>query len=283
MEGLLEMGFDETAAKSALEAAGGDSDLALSILLGDTDITGSSTGRPGASAAATNVGGLDEDVIMLGISQYTFSEMGSSACTSIAVTGLISLLESLEREEQRLPDAIALSEMIVSGVMNYASMVGGSGAPDHLSVEEFIQLSPPETTRKIVQVGDCYQGLITDHDAFQKLAEHAEQLVISSGQPDRYIGIVITKPPETVCIVLAPPNARTANKKYIFFDSHSRPQFEIDGSYVVTTNELSGVLLRLRTIFPSEDIGGLDEHSNYMQMMYNSFDGTVFQLARVPS
>jgi hypothetical protein len=92
--------------------------------------------------------------------------------------------------------------------------------------------------------------------------------------PGKYIGLVITKPPETVCVLL-PPRGAQAGAKFIFFDSHSRPQFGISGSYVVVCDDERAVVNRLSSIFtplPSEG-----DEDNYMLMMYNMFEATAFQ------
>lgn len=92
--------------------------------------------------------------------------------------------------------------------------------------------------------------------------------------PEKYIAVVVTKPPETVCVLL-PPTSAPPGSKFIFFDSHSRPQFGYSGAYMVLCNDEMGLVSRLQAVFPSLAMEGGGE--DYMQMMYNMFEGSVFQ------
>jgi len=104
----------------------------------------------------------------------------------------------------------------------------------------------------------------------------------------KYIGLIITKPPETVCVLLPPMEATPASSsRYVFFDSHSRPQLGFYGSYLVASTRQEDVVRRLQSIFiplPVDDVDevGMDELGwNYiynMQMMYNMFEASVLQL-----
>jgi len=75
--------------------------------------------------------------------------------------------------------------------------------------------------------------------------------------------------------------------QYAFFDSHSRPQLGFTGSYLVVSKSQEDIVRRLQSIFihiPVDDVDevGMDELGwNYiynMQMMYNMFEASVFQL-----
>lgn len=111
----------------------------------------------------------------------------------------------------------------------------------------------------------------------------------------KYIGLIITKPPETVCLLLPPiektpagsNTAAASSSRYVFFDSHSRPQLGFYGSYLVASSRQEDIVRRLQSIFiplPVDDVDevGMDELGwNYiynMQMMYNMFEASVLQL-----
>jgi hypothetical protein len=138
---------------------------------------------------------------------------------------------------------------------------------NHLSVDELGSYMVGDVT----QLGEgTIQGLLTAPNHFQDMFQQARDRAV----PGKYIGLVITKPPETVCVLL-PPRGASADAKYIFFDSHSRPQFGISGSYMVVCDDERAVVNRLGSIFtplPSEG-----DEDNYMLMMYNMFEATAFQ------
>ena len=77
---------------------------------------------------------------------------------------------------------------------------------------------------------------------------------------------MITKPPETVSVIIS-------REKCYFFDSHSRPQIGIEGAYLVSCDDVEGLVRRIMLVFPAMESTG----DTMMDMMYNSFEGTIFQ------
>lgn len=213
---------------------------------------------------------------MLEISQYTFAN-GSSACTPIACFAVASIIDRLDMNLD-CNDSSFLTDAIVSGVASYTSLSNGDGTAPHLSVEEFYSAST-EMRSKVVKLGESVQGLLTNRNAFLDLINNAREMGSESVfGTSKNIGIVITKPPETVCITVPPIESTHCSNTYTFFDSHSRPEYGLNGSYIVTSNDMNAIIERLNTIFPANASDGLDVlDGSYMQMLYSTFEGTVFQ------
>ena len=220
---------------------------------------------------------FEETLTVLDLSQYSFAEIGSSACTPIACSAAVALLHRLENDID-IDDPSFLHEAIISGVASY-SKIQHSRVGDHMSVEEYSALSL-YMQQKVAKVGESFQGLLTEVDPFRNLIRKAQEKVATcSSRTTNYVGIIITKPPETVCIIVPSlGNDRGTGRAYCFFDSHSRPEYGLTGSYLVTSSSIESVLHRLRSIFPQVD---LEEGSNdtYMQMLYTTYEATVLQIA----
>lgn len=286
---LAEFGFDRTSAENALLATKNHSvEAALELLLSGTN----SSDVPSTTSSLQH-DTLGTRVLILGLSQYTFSDLGSSACTSISAAALITLLEHYDSTEGRINSITEemLSNSVINGVISHSAVIGSI---DHCSIEDLLQLQP-ELSSKLVKIGDePLQGLVSDSTSFEKLFDRIEKL---SPNNHKAIGVIITKPPETVLVVLPPaaltnatttattiaPSTTTTTSQrttstfrgpYAFFDSHSRPQLGLDGSYLVETRELEEIINRLKDIFSAE----VDSSDSYYSMMYNTFEGTAFQL-----
>lgn len=214
-------------------------------------------------------------VSMLEISQYSF-ETGSSACTPIACSAIAAILECLDNK-RTVVDVPLLTEAVISGVTNYVKLAEEVGGANHLSVADYFSQSEVTQT-KLNQVGDPIQGLLTNQNAFLNLINSAKESV-EHHHCDRgkHIGIVITKPPETVCITIPPLDCNQSNATYSFFDSHPRPECGVSQACHVTSSDVDSIISRLNTIFPANvDIGLDDNEGSYMQMLYSTFEGTVF-------
>lgn len=157
-------------------------------------------------------------------------------------------------------------------------MSHGAQNISHLSVEEFYSASIDLKT-KIHKIGESFQGLLTRRNAFTEMINTARENVANTpNSRHKNIGLIITKPPETVCITIPPLDSVTGEATYSFFDSHSRPQHGITGSYLVTSTDIDSILLRLNAIFPEcSDALDSGDQDSYMQMMYLTFECTVFQ------
>ena len=274
---LVGMGFNESEAIEALKATNYHLENAIERLLGGNNVMENINDRN------------RERVVVLGISQYTFSEMGASACTSISVAAMMALLEHYDRDDQQR-DMISeeqLSNSVICGVMSH----GGAG---HASVEELLLLSPDlnsKLTKLVDQENNLpIQGILTQPTPFELLLDKVTSLTQNR---QKSIGVIITKPPETVVVIL-PAAASAADhgeandgnrNRYALFDSHSRPQLGIEGSYLVETSQRAEIINRLHDIFPLQHSFGdeiessmIDENETFMTEMYATFEGSAFQL-----
>ena len=171
-----------------------------------------------------------------------------------------------------------LTDVIISGVSGYADTSHGAQNINHLSVEEFYSASV-DLKKEIRQIGESFQGLLTRRNAFMEMITTAREIISNTpGSRHKNIGLVITKPPETICITIPPLDSVIGEATYSFFDSHSRPEHGITGSYLVTSKNIDSILLRLAAIFPEcSDALDSGDQDSYMQMMYSTFECTVFQ------
>lgn len=164
-----------------------------------------------------------------------------------------------------LTDVTELSGAVWSGVAHYQSLP--LDMHNHLAIDE---LGPYMT--ETLDSKATLQGLLSTRSHFEELFAQAR----ASCSVSAHIGIIITKPPETVCVILPPANCPPETRKYILFDSHSRPQLGLSGSYLFVSDGLDEVVRRLDGLFPPLPMerGGA---ADYMQQMYNMFEGSVFQ------
>ena len=212
---------------------------------------------------------FDDHVTELNISQYSFGESGISACTVIACSVVKLFLGKFKSSDNTIPSVSELTTAVEEGITCYRTLP--TATRSHLSVDELGSFM----SGTVQTIGDSpIQGLLTTPNHFQDMFAQAR----SRADPDQYIAIVITKPPETVCVILPPANLSSEQGKYIFFDSHSRPQLGFSGSYMVECGDERGLISRLQAVFtPLVLEGGGVGQEEYMQLMYNMFEGTVFQ------
>lgn len=267
METLTSMGFEVSQAELALKRCGGDVTRAIDLLLGGgdlSDLSPSSQGRggivPGSSGGEEQI----RQVMELGVSQYTFAEAGASACTVIASAAMKHLLEELSANSSCEIDADRLSTIVTEGVIQFAQLNPGGR---HLAVDEL----DPSFFGNVKQVsGGLLQGMLTETHAFANLFRQIRQLEVD---PRGCIGIVLTKPPETVAFLLPP----LGQSRYFFFDSHSRPQWGLQAAYLVECEGEEGVefcLRRVLSTLPFSAFGSADPSA----MMYDMFEANVFQI-----
>ncbi len=161
-------------------------------------------------------------------------------------------------------DADSLSDCVFNGIIRFNEI---NPTQSHMAVDE-LGASFFNSAR---QLGDIFQGILTDSRAFSNLIECAW----SRAADDQYLGIVLTKPPETVAIILPPKNQRNNPAfKYYLFDSHSRPQYGYEGSYLAIADSMDDLVRRLKQLFPAM-VMEEDLDANYA-MMYNMFEATIF-------
>lgn len=284
MEDLMAMGFSEDAVVRAWEFAGGNFELALENLLNPPpervdSYSGGATyavhqretiaGPPQMTQATAAAQNTDKDMyIPLSISQYSFQEQGTSACTAIASSMMKYLLEQLSTGGVDLYQVLSppvLTNILITGVEKYSRLFSNR----HLAVDELG--SEYFDTLQMVGSG-VSQGFLTDPNAFHDLFDNMRH----ESEEGRPIGIVITKPPETVCVVL-PPKDVLSGGLYFFFDSHARPQDGMEGAYMVMFRTEQSLIVRLKQLFPSFQFGADGSSSGHYGDMYNMFEATSFQ------
>jgi hypothetical protein len=208
--------------------------------------------------------------VQLNISQYTFKDIGESACTVLASSVMQFILLNLKSENlSDIFNVDRLSESMFSGIAKLNEMhLSSGGSIHHLSVDDLgndffdpsiTQLSPEE----------IHQGLLKDPSCYQTLFTEARK---RSPEAVKYIGIILTKPPETIAIIIP---KRTEDDKYFLFDSHPRPEQGLHGSYLVMTSNPNSLIQRLNRIFPSLS-GMAGERNNFFADMYHMFEGSFF-------
>ena len=253
LQDLLELGFEERRCREALERADGNRDTAIELLLAHVD-------DPKAYETAFP-SEINERITVLEMSQYSLTDTSSSACTSIAYFFVAKALESIEKgvSFENIGD---LTAILFEGVSTFESVKALSGGR-HLSVEEFVQFVPGPTSLRMCGVPT--QHILSQSNIEVYLSGVLKNEYVSSRSP---VGIVITKPPESVAVVIDP-----IKSIYYLFDSHSRPQLGIDGAYLIACDSTESISKRLSLIFPAID----STDGTMMEMMYNSFEGTLFQ------
>lgn len=242
-----------------------------------------------------------ESVLCLEISQYTFAEAGASACTAISLSALSKILSELKFGNL---DNIScgLTDVIFESI-NYLTACTENPSR-HFSVDELISVLP-HRIRTVSEVP--LQGFLNQRSHFRNAFAEARRRALS---PHSNIGIIITKPPETICIILPPisslPVSVSADNgvrselsspstgKYYLFDPHARPQLGLDGAYLVSSDFEEDILQRLDDLFPplpaddyfSEEGAGFYHPRGYADngstnlgaMMYNMFECWIFQV-----
>ncbi|KAL7522471.1 hypothetical protein ACHAWX_007164 [Stephanocyclus meneghinianus] len=274
---LISMGFDQSLSLAALNRFNGNLDRAIDFLL-----------RGGGDTINNNYAGGDvstTSIIHSEISQYS-DPTGRSACTSIALTmacGALSRLRRTGNVDVSLENAIDYSflcEAINDGILTYAELQRKSNSGvEHVSVEEFLQISSPLQKFQCLKLlpNSPRQGILTfstdNPMGFESILSQCQ----TDGTTQDYVAVVITKPPETVLVLLpsfAPTATSTTQQLYVLLDSHPRPNqltpHNPSGSYALFHSNLPSLVRSLEDIFPVVDLGS--DVNEMMVMMYNSFD-----------
>lgn len=267
-EQLGEMGFAPESVEAALAAANDNFEAALELLMSNALDGGAGANEGGGTSAAT----FDFDatrVIRLESSQYSF-DCGRSACTTIACEAATRLLEceSLDSMNEEI-----LSDVLMAGVESYQS----GGQVEHQACDEVLRRVPKY--RRSLEVLSEEQGLTTTRHAFREVIRSAVDHATSRSAP---IAIIITKPPETVLVLVFPSSGGDDDDEgdregrvFHLFDSHPRPELGLEGAYLATFGSRGGLCGALRSLFPGvqlDDEGGMD--AGLAASMYNTYEAT---------
>lgn len=302
---LVAMGFEESAAASALDRCGGHLEQAANHLLGGGGGSSDASGAPPAAAAAppsshatataTSSGGggggggggssslssQDDAVVMVNapISQYSVDN-GRSACTCIALSAAQDFLSRIRTSSSA--SSIVTSEFlqtaILQGVEKYNAMRLVDPTVEHKSAEEVLQSGAFPS----LSTGTIQQGMLS-----RTSSEHPQSLqglLATSQDPNEWTCVLITKTPETVLVCLPPTSQATSSSSFILIDSHPRPQQFPGGAleaYARLHSSLSSLVeSSLQVIFPYTDLG--PDVPELMAAMYNQFDLYRFRYQQAP-
>lgn len=270
MDMLIEMGFSATAISEALDATEGDVAAAIELLL--------------ARKAADDESSVQTTCLEL--SQYSFSDVDTSACTSIACTAVVSILgtinshapstssDSASAVAQLNSDIVHKPEYLTSilqeGINRHRIL---SRTNSHSGADDFFAVHKDLGSR-VRRIGS-FQSSLTQGRCFHKMIDDVYKM--PSIDQHKYVGLVITKPPETIAVFL-PPTVGAFEPKFILFDSHSRPERGLFGSYVQSSSSKEDIVSSLQTLFPSASVAP-GKSLSLMEEMYFSFEVTVFQAA----
>ena len=201
------------------------------------------------------------------LSQYALGAVGTSACTAIAAAAAATLLPLLDSGNPTPPHV--LDSIVTEGVQ-----IASLGEGNHLDFATAFMLSGLDTVLRPLNLGAEAQGLLTTPNSLEDMCREARAQA-SSAPPRPYLAIVLTKPPETICIFLPPP----AGGRFLLFDSHPRPG--VPNASLYEAPSLQALLQRVREVFPPLPTEAGDEE-NMVLMMYNTFDGTFLQAVAEP-
>lgn len=264
VEMLVSMGFPLDDCRKYVVTCRGDLENTIEMLI-------MSTKRQPADVAIRY-----SHLFIIDISQYSFSDIGSSSCTSIACHAGLKLLSKLDKAVLDYSNNEFLVDIIITGVERYNILRNGGVVSDHFSVDEFLSNSPDLRDSFVTIPKGPVQGQLTTENAFLHLFQSAS---IEVRLQTKYIGIIITKPPETVLVIL-PPNRSQCQlpNQYFLFDSHPRPQLGITGAYLQQFDNPEALQYQLLQLFPPFPDSFPRRDESFMVSMFNSFEGTIVQL-----
>jgi len=238
------MGFDRNRALSALQACKGDAARAVEMLLGQRAV------QPVKQMSS------DQEEIVISTSDY--SPSSTISMTLILASLLLGRLTSESPKtfcKHQLLDDMLLEEIQLS-------------SEKHASIQLMNVVDFLVDCSELHLVGDPFQGLLTDRTSFHVCFERARATANAGGCEKSYVGVVITKSPETVCVFLPPIGS---NESFYLFDSHSRPHLNINGSYLVQTYNINVIFNRLGSVFPVVAADDNHHHPNPRENIFEAF------------
>jgi hypothetical protein len=269
---LINMGFVEADIERAISISG-SIEGALEYLLHGNNIAIEEDRHMSLNSPLN-----DAKITILPFSQYDF-QGGESACTAISAVVMSNFLTILEENNSfdDLHNENMLCDLVMQGVCEYNSFKTSdaiSQTPEHLSAEDVYRAPTLAIHTNIAMIGEQPIQHILSSEAFLSTFNDARKLCAANSSK-RFIGIIITKPPETIFVIIRSSESSAVNgTNAVLFDSHSRPQLGISGSYLLTFETLLDLNEHLCVLFPSLNTGNDD---GLMSTMYNSFDCTIFQ------
>lgn len=278
MDQLIAMGFEETAVRNAWRVSNGNLDASLSILLqpGEANVV-VATDNVAVSPQGVPTSQHKRDVMELDVSQYTFGPIGTSACTAVACIASAVLLKQFSSNITSPISKESMTQAIFSGVDQFRELIQ-IGQSEHIAADEFYSHCALFKDQ-INMVCETPLQVMVSPRALEDLIQQAKVIAI----PGEYFALVLTKPPETVAILIPPDTpvvdaAAPATPQYVYFDSHTRPQLGIcDGGHVITGSTLAPIVEHFHSIFPPQQLSGV---FGAIEGSYNYMEATIFQLKK---
>lgn len=258
---LLQMGFAEDLVNSAV-LSNCTLEQAITLLLSDDSQWNY---VPSQSSNSNYM------VTSLESSQYSFDGAGPSSCTAIACVAADNLLPYFPNVDY-CHNKDFLNELLFNGVQKYFDLFMGSG---HLSVEEYSMIDADVSSRLNFCSKQTQQSL-TNPLAFNMIFDEARNIESNNR---KYVGVIITKPPETVLVII--PLAQTSDGVYGMFDSHPRSHLGLEGAHFITSHSSVDIIDSLKNIFPPIANEGQANGSNIGGLhleMYNTIEATFVVL-----
>eukprot|EP00569_Conticribra_weissflogii_P005862 CAMPEP_0171342234 /NCGR_PEP_ID=MMETSP0878-20121228/13767_1 /TAXON_ID=67004 /ORGANISM="Thalassiosira weissflogii, Strain CCMP1336" /LENGTH=334 /DNA_ID=CAMNT_0011844843 /DNA_START=33 /DNA_END=1037 /DNA_ORIENTATION=- len=321
---LISMGFDLDQSQRALDRNGGNVERAIDFLLSgsgaDTSQGGVGSGTAASASTAPPSSSAATSIVTSPTSQYS-DPSGRSACTAIALTMAHHALKSLRGASSSSTSSVVgnvittefLETSITEGIRNYSILKTRKGSVEHSSAEEILvqagNMNDKNNNNSLLSHLKLFensprQGILDSHPPsiesmninpvglYSLLYHCQEDASRSCTGCGNFVAAVITKPPETVLVLLPifatnisgsgdSSGYNNDSQSYILLDSHPRPNQHAPhnpqhGSYALFHSDLSGLVGSLKEIFPVTELG--PDVPEMMGMMYNSFDVYPFVL-----
>lgn len=275
---MVSMGFDQNTSAKALALTDGNVDHAVDrILSGQVDTAAATTDSGNSTGAPQNLTHVvPTKVVTTDTSQYSIPN-GRSACTAFALHTVSKVLPRLENENiENVVTSDELNTLLFAGVSLYNTLQSQmTSNVEHSSAEELLLLLPDQAGLRLI--GGVRQGILTGGPreggpmGFKAILESCR----SECDRSKWMGAVITKSPESICIFLPPQNEAELAKSNVIIDSHPRPSLNIGGCNGSFYSTLEALVSGLSERFPAVDLGS--DVPEMMAAMYNSFDVYAFQ------
>lgn len=262
------------------------------------------------AAAPTAAAGAQLSAEMANADEEATTAAATAATTATAASAAAAEASAAERAAAEAAAAEAAAVATLAALTGDGNG-GGSGdfgvVPEHTSVEEvlpavarfrnalrWVGFSPPPLAAptgtgataatgtgagaETAGNGAVLQGLTTADGCYESLVSQAQGLPGYS--PTLPLALVITKPPETI-LLLVPPRTGVGAlaQQWFIVDSHSRPQFGLEGCFALPASSCAALVHGgLQHIFPPVRMDEFGGGASMMEQMYNAIEAYPIQL-----
>ena len=259
-------GADAATAKAFLAASGGSVEAAVGAFF---QTGGTLPATTAAAGDAPQPPPRPTSVTMASTSQFTHGMQGKSACTTMAICACARLIDRAAAAALTAADVDAI---VADGVASYiANPLSAAGTAPHMSFGEAFAggsapgvgaAAPARPFSEALRVHSEVGGITSD--AFDFLATTAAPLAASLSAP---VGIVVTKPPESVAVIVDPSGSA------MVIDSHPRPHLDhLNAAHALSFASVREAQRWLLALFPPMDLSDCDPAQAFM---YNAYDAVL--------